>query len=110
MLTKLYLQRWARAYRDDRYHAAVDTNKGVEAMNKALKYNCLPKGKNITLSQLVSVLNEQFLRNIRNRTLPCQNLTNQIMIVCLRGRPRTVIVHCLSRIRKAAKFKEGSIK
>ena len=33
----------------------------MEAMNKTLKYNYLPKGKNITLSQLVSILIEQFL-------------------------------------------------
>ena len=28
---------------EHRYHAAVDTNNDVEAMNKALKYNYLPK-------------------------------------------------------------------
>jgi hypothetical protein len=55
------LQRWARAYRDDSYHAAVDTNNGVEAMNKTLKYNYLPKGKKITLSHLVTILVEEFL-------------------------------------------------
>ena len=42
------LQLWARVYRDDHYHIAVDTNNGVETMNKTLKYNYLPKGKNIT--------------------------------------------------------------
>ena len=33
------LQLWARVYCDDCYHIAVDTNNGVEAMNKTLKYN-----------------------------------------------------------------------
>ena len=54
------LQLWARVYCEDCYHIAVDTNNGVEAMNKTLKYN-LPKGKNITLSHLVTILVEEFL-------------------------------------------------
>lgn len=52
------LQRWERAYRDSTYHAAVDTNSGVEAQNKLLKYNYLPQWKQITLSE---VLVETFL-------------------------------------------------
>ena len=39
----LQLQRWARAYYDNTYRAVVDTNNGVEAMKKTLKYNYLPK-------------------------------------------------------------------
>ena len=50
----VYLQRWARAYRDDQYHAAVETNHGTEAMNKLMKYRYLPCQKNITFSDLTS--------------------------------------------------------
>ena len=111
------MQRWARAYRDDRYHAAVDTNNGVEAMNKTLKYNYLPKGKNITLSQLISVLIEQFLPEMLHKYQK-QNFAmselyrsyNEFVPEYLRGRPRAVILHCLSRIKKAAKFRAESIK
>jgi len=109
-------QRWARAYRDDVYHAAVDTNNGVEAMNKTLKYNYLPKGKNITLSQLVSVLVEQFLPEMF-RKYQKQNFAmsesyrsyNECVPEYLRGRPKAIILHCLSRLRKAQKFKKESI-
>ena len=53
--TELYwLQRWARVYRDDQYHAAVETNNGTEAMNKLMKYRYLPRRKNITLSTVTS--------------------------------------------------------
>lgn len=56
------LQKWARAYRDDQYHAAVDTNNGTEAQNKLLKYSFLPRKKyTATLSNIVSILVESFL-------------------------------------------------
>lgn len=95
----------------------MDTNNGVEAMNKTLKYNYLPKGKNITLSQLVSVLIDQFLPQLFHKYQK-QNFTmsetyrsyNECIPEYLRGRPRSVILHCLSRIRKAKKFREGSVK
>ena len=35
------LERWAHAYRDSVYHAAVNTNNGTEAQNKLFKYNFL---------------------------------------------------------------------
>ena len=57
----LPLQRWARAYRDTTYHAAVDMNNGVEAQNKLLKYNYLPRRKQITLSEVMTILVETFL-------------------------------------------------
>lgn len=86
-------------------------------MNKTLKYNYLPKGKNITLSQLVSVLVEQFLPEMF-RKYQKQNFAmsesyrshNEFIPEYLRGRPRAVILHCLSRIKKAAKFRAESIK
>ena len=55
----VYLQRWARAYRDDQYYAAVET--GTEAMNKLMKYRYLPRQKNITLSNLTSKIVEEFV-------------------------------------------------
>ena len=55
----VYLQRWARAYRDDQYYAAVET--GTEAMNKLMKYMYLPRQKNITLSNLTSKIVEEFV-------------------------------------------------
>ena len=57
----VYLQRWARAYRDDQYHAAVETKNGTEAMNKLMKYRYLPRQKNITLSNLTSKIVEEFV-------------------------------------------------
>ena len=86
-------------------------------MNKTLKYNYLPRGKNITLSHLVSVLIEQFLPEMFHKYQK-QNFAmsesyrsyNEYIPEYLRGRPRAVILHCLSRMRKAGKFRAESIK
>ena len=110
------LQLWARVYRDDHYHAAVDTNNGVEAMNKTLKYNYLPKGKSITLSHLVTILVEEFLPEILQKYQK-ENFAmsesyrsyNEFVPDYLKGRPRSVILHCLSRIRKADRFLKESV-
>ena len=53
-------QRW-RAYRDNEFHAAVDTNNGTEAQNKVLKHKYMPKERASTLSALVPLLVERFL-------------------------------------------------
>ena len=37
-----FMQKWARVYRKSEYHAAVEINNGVEALNKLLKYHYLP--------------------------------------------------------------------
>ena len=49
------------------YHAAVDTNNGVESQNKMLKYNFLPRNTKLTLSTLVTVLNEEFLPDMHHK-------------------------------------------
>ena len=59
MYNKLFfilLQRWARAYRDNSYHAAVDTNNGVEAQNKLLKYKFMPRRRHLTLSNVALLI------------------------------------------------------
>jgi len=43
------------------FHAAIETNNGVEAQNKVLKYSYLPHRRNITLSCLVEILITSFL-------------------------------------------------
>ena len=52
----LTLQRWARAYRDGNYHAYVNTNNGVEAQNRLLKYSYLPKRKHLSLSAVTRLI------------------------------------------------------
>ena len=48
-------------YRESEYHAAVETNNGVEALNKLLKYHYLPQKKKMTLSHILTNLIEEFL-------------------------------------------------
>ena len=102
------LQRWSRAYCDDTYHAAIDTNNGPEAQNKFLKYSYMPKQKSMTLSGIACLLVEQFLPDAhRNYVLANVKVTEWYQCFVpefLRDRPRSVILHCLDRQTKARKY------
>ena len=110
------LQRWARAFRENDYHAAVNTNNGTEALNKVLKYNYLPRKKNITLSTVCTILIESFLPDAHQKYL-CLNYmqSNQYRSYkshvpdYLHDRPKGVIIHCLERKSKALKYTEEDV-
>jgi hypothetical protein len=107
---------WARAYRDQTYHAAINTTNGVESQNKLLKYSYLPRRKNITLSQLAVVLYEEFVPESHQKYLylnyqmsDTYRKYNDIVPDYLRGRPRHVIIHCLDRNSSSKKYTEDDI-
>ena len=112
-----YTQRWARAYRDNDYHAAINTNNGTEALNKVLKYSYLPRKKNITLSALCTILIESFLPDAHQKYLYL-NYTQlgqyrsykSYIPEYLHDRPRSTIVHCLERKSKALKYTKEDVK
>ena len=89
----------------------MDTNNGVEAQNKLLKYSYLPNRKNITLSSLVSHIIESFLPDRYQKYLlqNYQMSDSDIIPDYLRTRPRSVIIHCLDRVRKANKFSSTDV-
>lgn len=61
--------RWTHAYHDQSYHAAINTNNGVELLNKVLQYNYnyLPRRKNWMLLSLVyTILVEELFHNDEN--------------------------------------------
>ena len=103
--------------RDAKYHAAVDTNKGVEAQNKLLKYKYyLPQQKQIALSEVMTILVETFLPNMYQKYL-FQNYAmatayrpyNDNILDFLRDRPRKVVLHSMDWMRKSSKFKNEDI-
>ena len=96
------MQRWARAYRDSTYHAAMDMNNGTEAQNKLLKYSYRPKRKKLSLSSIIVLLVWEFLPDMHKKYL----LENFKMTTdyrqyknfvpdYLHNRPRSAIKHCL---------------
>lgn len=108
----MYLsQKWARAYRDGSYHAAVNTNNGAESLNKVLKYSFLPRKKSLTLSKTISLLIDDFLPISYQKCL-YQNYKQSshyrsykdFVPDYLCGRPRSTILHCLERKTKALKY------
>ena len=120
--TKLYTfmynitQLWARAYRDQTYHAAINTTNGVESQNKLLKYSYLPRRKNTTLSQLAKLLYEEFVPETHHKYLylnyqmsETYRRYNYIVPQYLRERPRQVIIHCLERKSSSKKYTEDDV-
>lgn len=107
---------WARAYRDQMYHAAINTTNGVEAQNKLLKYNYLPRRKSITLSQLATVLYEEFVPETHHKYLylnyqmsDTYRTYKDIVPEYLHERPRHVIIHCLERKSSSKKYTDDDI-
>ena len=116
MCIYMYTQLWARAYRDQTYHAAINTTNGVESQNKLLKYSYLPRRKNITLSQLAEVLYEDFVPETHHKYLYLNyqmsdnyRRYNDFVPGFLRGRPRQVIIHCLERKSSSKKYTDDDI-
>ena len=107
---------WARSYRDQAYHAAVNTTNGVESQNKLLKYSYLPRRKNITISRLATVLYKDFNPEIHHKYLflnykssSFYRTYNDFVPSYLHGRPRQVILHCLERKSSSRKYDESDI-
>ena len=108
---------WAHAYRDSKYYAAVDTNNGTESLNKALKYSYLPKRKSLTLSGIATLLIEQFLPAMWQKyILHNYKLSEEYRAYShnipdyLKGRPKSIILHCLERKAKCLKFISDDIR
>ena len=111
------MQRWARAFRDDEYHATVNTNNGVEAFNRVLKYSFLPRQKKaISLSGLITVLVEAFLPESYQKYLflnykqsTSYRSYKDFVPEYLHGRPRTTILHCLDRKANSSKYMASDV-
>ena len=113
----LIQQRWARAFRDNDYHGAVDTNNGTEAQNKLFKYSFLPrKRRQTTLSNTITLLVENYLPCckqkylVKNYQQSSQYRSYKNFVPpYLHDRPRSVILHCLDRKSNSSKFPAESI-
>ena len=114
----LILQRWARAYRDTKYHASVETNNGAEALNRLLKYQYLPRKRKMTLSNIICTIIEQFIpalhykyiyQNFKQSDL-YRSYNPAVVPSFLQGRPKSTILHCLHRQANSNKFTESMIK
>lgn len=110
-------QRWARAYRDSVYHAAVETNNGAEALNRLLKYAYLPKQRHMTLSHIISNITNQFLpalhykyvfKNFKQSDI-YRSYNPSVVPTYLQGRPKQTILHCLHRQASSNKFSQADI-
>jgi len=99
------------------FHAAVETNNGIEAQNKVLKYSYLSHQKNINLSHLVDILINNFLPDSYEKYLfqnykmnPTYRKYHDLVPSYLHGFLPALIEHCLTIQQKAKhKFTANSI-
>ena len=114
----LLSQRWARAYRDNKYHAAVETNNGAEALNKLLKYQYLPRGKRMMLSNMIRTIVEEFVPALHYKYI-FQNFKQSnsyrsynpaVVPSYLQGRPKRTVLHCLHRRATSNKVTKSMVK
>ena len=106
------LQRWARAFRDEKFYAAVNTDNGIEALNRAFKYTFLPRQRKDThLSSVVSILIDHFLPEnyhkylfLNYKQLGAYRSYKDFVPDFLHGRPKATILHCLDRKANSAKY------
>ena len=95
----------------------METNNGIEAQNKVLKYTYLPHRKNINLSHLADIIINNFLPDAYEKYLfqnfkmnPTYRQYRDQIPPYLHGRPPAFIKHCLHRQQKAnRKFNANSV-
>ena len=106
----LHLQKWAHAYRDMAYYAAMETNNGTESLNKALKYSSFRTKITLTIWNCF-VTNRHFLPDVYQKYI-FQNYKlskeyreySDSIPSYLKGHPKSVILYCLHRKLKCHKF------
>ena len=86
-------------------HVAVNTNNGVEALNKALKYSFLPHqaiAKSLSGLTCITILVEAFLRDSYQKDLflnykqsSSYRSYKDVVPEYLHGQPQSSILHCL---------------
>ena len=88
----------------------------MEAQNKLLKYTYLPRRKNVTLSELLTVVIDTYLPESYQKYLfknyqmsETYRSYNSFVPSFLKGRPRSVIIHCLQRMKKSQRFTKTDI-
>ena len=89
------MQRWARACRDNIYHAAVERNNGAEVLNRMLKYLSPEKHMNLSyhLKNHKWISPRNVFKNFKQSELYRSN-NPSIIPDYLQGHPNQTILHC----------------
>ena len=109
-------QRWVKAFREDAYNIAVNTNNCLESQNKLLKYSYLPHCPEKSLTTIVTTLVEDFFPEQHKKYIRMnvrmsgdfQSYREDIPHY-LHGRPSSLIKHCLKRITSAEDIRATEI-
>lgn len=101
-------RRWVKAFREDAFNIAVNTNNGLESQNKLLKYSYLSNVAEKSLTTIVTTLVEDFFPEQHKKYIRMnvrmsgdfQSYREDIPQY-LQGRPSSLVKHCLKRITSA---------
>lgn len=111
-----YSFRWARAFRIHEVVQVVNTNNGVEAQNRLLKYNYLPYSIDKSVYGIATMLVESFIpesytsyRNMNMKLSDKYRSYNAMIPKCLHNRPPIFIKHCLKSQFAAEEFRDRDI-
>ena len=102
---------WARAFRTNQCNVVINTNNGVEAQHRLLKYTYLKRQRGRSLSSMVKVMVEDYLPDMAEN-YDVQNLMysgkrkvySDDIPSFLHHRPRTFIQSCLEKMHDALNF------
>ena len=103
------MQLWARAFCDNKFHVAVNTNNGTESLNKLLKCSFMPRKKAMTLSAITTLIVETFLPDTYQKQSAQYRSYKSFIPDFLHGRPRSVIFHSLERRSKSLKYTQEDV-
>lgn len=110
---KVVIHSWGRAsaYRDNTYHAAVDTNNGVESQNKVLKHIYLRRVKgDKTLSSIVCIILKRYLPAQHHEYVFKQYRCYSADVPAfLHNRPTSTIKRCLTNMESAEHIEESDV-
>ena len=114
----LLLQRCARTYRDNKYHASVEANNGVEVLNRLLKYQYLPRQKSMTLSNMIRTIIEDVIPALHykyvfqnfKQSASYRSYNPAVVPAYLQDLPKSTVVHRIHRKAPSNKITDAMIK
>jgi len=96
----------------------VETSNGAEALNRLLKYQFLPRKRQMTLSNIICAIIEEFIpalnykyiyQNFKQSDL-YRSYNPAVVPSFLQGQPKSTNLHCLHRQANSNKFTKSLIK
>eukprot|EP00794_Sanderia_malayensis_P004285 gene4285-4854_t len=91
-------KRWVWAFRANSFQVLIKTNNGIERQNKLLKHNYLRKKRRSTITQLCTILVEEFFPDSYKKYADMNMQYSSSFRTYLPNRPRSFVTHCMQKL------------